>query len=107
MPYTPKQMSVAAVGTSDTLLYTAPAGGAIIKEITVTNTTATAATLTLGFPAAGALAATNYFLGAQSFAANSETTFPLSQVLTNAQTIRALQGTSAALVVHISGIEIS
>lgn len=105
--YTPKQMYVGQPGTGDTLLYTSPATGAIIKEITVTNTTGSAATITLGIKSGAALAAANHFLTAVSVPANSEVTYPLSQVLGNAETIRALQGTSTALTLHISGIEIS
>lgn len=106
--YTPKRMYTGQPGTSDTLLYTAPAGGSIIKEIALTNTTGTAATITLGFPsgASGVDAAEN-FLQAYSVAGNDTKTFPLSQVLANGETIRALQGTSSALTVHISGVDIS
>jgi hypothetical protein len=105
--YTPKQMYVGQPGTSDTLLYTAPAGGAIVKEIAVTNTTGSAATITLGLKSGGTLAAANHLLTAVSIPANTEVTYPLSQVLGNAETIRALQGTSTALTIHASGIEIS
>ncbi len=106
--YTPKQMYVGQPGTSDTLLYTAPAGGAIIKEIVVSNTTGTAATVSLAYPAgASAVDAAEADLFGYSVPANDTRTFPRAQVLTSGQTIRALQGTSSALTVHISGVEIS
>lgn len=106
--YTPKQMYVGQPGTGDTLLYTAPAGGAIIKSITVTNTTASAATLTLAFPAgASGVDAAERLLSAQSIPANDYIDLEVSHVLANAETIRALQGTGSALTVHISGVEIS
>lgn len=106
--YTPKKMYVGQPGTTDTLIYTAPAGGAIIKEIVVTNTTASAATISIAFPAgASGVDAAEDFATAFSVAANDVKVWPLSQVLGNAETVRALQGTSVALTVHISGIEIS
>lgn len=106
--YTPKQMYVGQPGTGDTLCYTAPAGGAIVKEITVTNTNAAARTVTIGLKSGATLAAANHFLSAVSIAGNSEVTYPLSQVLANAETIRALQGTAGTdITLHISGIEIS
>lgn len=109
MAYTPKQMYAAQPGTTDTLLYTAPAvtPGAIIKHISVTNTTGSAATITLAFPAAGALTAAKHYLSALSVAANATVDFPLNHILAASETIRALQGTASALTVHISGIEIS
>lgn len=106
--YAPKQMYFGQPGTSDTLLYTAPAGGAIIKEIVVTNTTATPATISIGYPAgASGVDAAEGDLSAHSVAANDTKSFPRSQVLTSGQTIRGLQGTSSAITVHISGVEIS
>lgn len=105
--YTPKQMYVGVPGTSDALLYTAPATGAIVKEIIVTNTTGTAASLTLGLASGAALAAANWIIPAVLYAANSITVIPLSEVLGNVHTIRALQVTSNAITLHISGLEIT
>lgn len=105
--YTPKKLYTGQPGTGDTLLYTAPAGGALIKSITVTNTTGTAATITIGWAAGGALAAANHAMSAKSIPANDLYDMEVSHVLGNGETIRGLQGTSTALTVHISGIEIS
>lgn len=108
MAYTPKKMYVGQPGTSDTLLYTAPAGGAIITEVIVTNTTGSAATVSLVFPAgASGVDDAEAFAKAYSVAANDVKVWPLRQVIGNAETVRGLQGTSGALTVHISGIEIS
>lgn len=109
MAYTPKRIYSAQPGTTDTLLYTAPSvtPAAIIKNISVTNTTGAAATITVGFPAGGALAAANHYLSAYSVPANSTVDFPMNHVLASGETIRALQGTASAITVHISGIEIS
>lgn len=108
MAYTPKKMYVGQPGTSDTLLYTAPAGGAIIKSILVTNTTGTAATIDLAWPAgASGVDAAEDALKGYSVAANSFLQIETSHVLANGETIRALQGTSSSLTVHISGVEIS
>jgi len=108
MAFTPKKMYVGQPGTSDTLLYTAPTGGAIITEIVVTNTTGTAATVSVAFPAgASGVDDAEAFAKAYSVAANDVKVWPLRQVLGNGETIRALQGTSSALTIHISGIEIS
>lgn len=106
MAYTPKAVYTGQPGTTDTLLATVPAAKSwIVKQITVTNTTGTAATITLGMPAAAALAAANHMLTAVSVPANSVTVVDLSQVLATGETIRALQGTATALTVHISAVE--
>ena len=60
-------------GTSDTLLYTDPnvtGLGTVVRSIDVANTTGSAATITLGLDAGGALAAGNYFANALSIPAN-------------------------------------
>lgn len=106
MAYTPTRFYSGQPGTTDTLLATVTALKSwIVKQITVTNTTASAATITIGFPSAAALAAANHFLSAVSIPANSTTVVDLSQVLAAGETIRALQGTASALVVKISGVE--
>ena len=100
-----KKMYGGQPGTTDTLLYTAVAAGAIVRSIHVANTTGAQATITLGLNAAGALAATNHFLSALSIPANSTYDWSGFQVLDASGTIRALQGTSGALTVMISGVE--
>lgn len=101
-----KKMYEGQPGTTDTLLYTTVAAGAIVRAIHVANTTGAAATVTLGLNAGGALATTNHFLSAVSIPANSTYDWSGFQVLDASATIRALQGTSAALTVTISGVEL-
>ena len=92
-------------GTGDTLLYTDASGNTtIIRNIHVANTTGTAATITLGLNAGAALAAANHFLSALSVPANGTYDWSGFAVLSASGTIRALQGTSSALTVTISGV---
>ncbi len=108
MATTPKPLYSGQPGTGDTLLYTAPAStSTIIKQITVANTTGTAATITLGLRSGASLAAANHFLSAKSVAANDTLIIPLTHVLLTTETIRALQGTGSALTVHVSGVELT
>lgn len=89
-------------GTTDTLLYTVPASTNVrIQAIVICNTTGTAATLTLNV--GGAAAATNRILSAFSVQPNDTVTVDTVVHMDAADTIRALQGTNAALTVTISG----
>ena len=90
-------------GTSTGVLYTAPVNTtAVVRNIHVMNTTGSAATINLGV--GDASVAANCFLYAFSVAANS--TYDWSGVLpiAEAETLDALQGTSGALTVTISGV---
>ena len=91
--------------TTDALLYTAPAAGAIVRNIHVANETGTAATVTLSLNAGASLAAGKHFLSAVSIPANGTYDWSGFKVLGNAGTIRALQGTNNALTVSIDGVE--
>lgn len=93
-------------GPTDTLLFSATAG-AIVRALHVANTTGAAATITLGLNAAGTLAAANHFLSAVSIPANSTYDWSGFQVLDTTGTIRALQGTTSALTVTISGVNLA
>ena len=101
-----KDMYEGQPGTTDTLLYTAPATGAVVRGIHVANTTTSSATITLGLRAGATLAAANHFWSAQSVPPNGSIDWSGFQVLGNGATIRALQGTSTALTVTISGVEL-
>ena len=101
-----KKMYEGQPGTTDSLLYTTVAAGAIVRSIHIANTTGAAATITLGLNAAGALAAANHFLSALSIPANSTYDWSGFQVLDASGTIRGLQGTSAALTCTIAGVEL-
>jgi hypothetical protein len=100
-----KKMYLGQPGTSDTLLYTAPAGGAIVRNIHVANTTTSPATITLGLNTGAAIVAAEHFLSAVMIPANDTYDWSGFAVLDGSETIRALQGTSSALTVSISGVE--
>lgn len=105
--YTPTALYTGQPGTGDTLLYTAPAGGAIIKSVTLTNTTGGALGITIGWPAGGALAAATHFVSDKVVPANDTIDYEVSHVLGNGATIRALQDSATGITVHISGVVIS
>jgi hypothetical protein len=90
----------AATTTVGTTLYTVPASTtAVVTDIVVTNTAATAGTFTLG------LAGTN-LATTVAVAANDSTVISLKQVLATTNTITG--GASAVTInFHISGIELS
>lgn len=95
---------------TDTLLYTAPATGATILSIHAANTTALAATLTIGVNASSALAIANHILSAIVIPPKGTYDYTGMIQLDNSATtgtIRALQGTASAITVIISGNEIT
>lgn len=94
-------------GTTDGTLYTVPgATSVIVKEIVLTNTTGTAATVSLALNGTAATAA-NCLLSGYSVPANSTVVFALSTVLNAGDTIHALQGTASACTVTVSGVTIA
>lgn len=92
-------------GTGNTALYTAPATGAAMRHIRVCNTTGTAATITIALDGTSATAA-NHWLSAYSVPANGTYDWTGFEAIGNTGTITALQGTSSALTVTISGVEV-
>jgi len=115
MPGTPyfRQFYEGQPGTSATTLYTAPANNAnvpapyataMIKEIIACNTTSSAATVIIGI---NGTAAANQIIGTTSIAGNdSKVLSELTTAVPAGGTIQALQGTSGAITLTISGIEI-
>lgn len=101
-----KNMYQGRPGTSDTLLYTAPATQAVVRNIHVANETGTPATITLSLNAGASLAAGKHMLSAYTIAANDSWDWDGFKVVGNVGTIRALQGTSNALTVSIDGVEL-
>jgi len=92
-------MARGAFATSSGTLYTVPASTtAVVTNIIVTNSAASAATFTIQ------LDAVDLFKDA-AVAANSTATFDLKQVLT---TTKIIAGLASAITVkfHISGVEI-
>jgi hypothetical protein len=100
MATTTKALFRGAAATSSTTLYTVPASTtAVITEIVVTNTAASAATFTITLD--GVSIATTV-----AIAANDTTVISLKQVLA---TTKIIAGLASATTVnfHISGVEIS
>lgn len=101
-----KQMSQGALtATTTTLLYTAPAGGAIIKEILLCNTDTTARTVTMYVGAGSAagqtvLSAVNVNPGETKF-------ISLSTAMNASDTIKGGASTTAVVACTISGVELS
>ena len=100
-----KKMYLGQPGTTDTLLYTAPAGGAIVRQIHAANTTTLPATLTIALNGGAGMVAAEHFLSAVMVPANDTYDWSGFAVLDGSETIRALQGTTTAITVHISGVE--
>jgi hypothetical protein len=100
MATTSKALARTAAATSNTTLYTVPsATTAVVTNIVVTNTAASAGTFTIKLDGVDVIS------GA-SIAANSSAFFDLKQVLAAADLI---EGSASATSVnfHISGVEIA
>jgi hypothetical protein len=83
---------------------TTPSATAIIKEILLANTTASPATVTLGI---NGTAAANQFIPTVTVAANDTKLISgMDTMLSGTDTLNGLQGTSGAITVTISGVEI-
>lgn len=97
--------------TSDVTEYTAPSNTrTIIDKMTATNTTGTAATLTVNLvQSGGSAAATNAVISAQSVAAGATYTCPeaVGHILNPGDFISAKASTGAALTFRVSGREVS
>jgi hypothetical protein len=106
MPYTPTRFYIGQPGTTEETLYTIPSGqSAIIKQILLTNVTATAATISLSLVPNGQTAVdSNRILKDYNVAANDVVTIDLTQVLNSDDFISAIQATASAITVTISGV---
>lgn len=107
--YNPKKMYVGQPGTTNTTLYTVPANTqGIIKYIKICNTTTNDATITLSLvPSGGSAGSTNRLINADTLRANETKAIDTGEVLNAGDFISALQGTSGAITLHISGIEVT
>lgn len=96
---------------AETTQYTAPAGTrTIIDKFTGTNTTASAATLTVKLIASGGVAgAGNTIVSAKTIQPGETYTFPelVGHVLAAGDFISTLAGTAAAITIRASGREVS
>ena len=100
MATTTKALFRGAAATSSTTLYTVPASTtAVVTDIQVCNSAATAATITITLDGVD-------LIKTAAIGANSTASFELKQVLT---TTKIIAGFASAITVsfHISGVEIS
>ena len=91
---------------ADTLLYTAGSTGTVVRGIRACNTTGLSASFTLGLNAGGVMGATTHFYSAFVVLPNAVEDWSGFQFVTGSSTVRALQGTTAAITLTISGIEL-
>lgn len=106
--YTPKKLYVGQPGTTAGTLYTAPASTTtILKNILMNNVTSTDATVTINLvPSGSSAATTNRIFTAYTVKANDTVAVDVSTVMSTGDFISALQGTSAAITIYISGVEV-
>lgn len=97
---TPKKLYNNKPGTTSATLATAVSGKTtIVKEITLTNTSATESTVTISFDGTEVIAA-------KKIPPNDTVIYRLSSVLDQGDLITGLQGTAGAIAVTISGVEL-
>lgn len=91
--------------TSSATVYTVPAATNVkLESIVLCNTTTTAATITISaVPSGGTAGTTNRILAGVSVAANSTVVVDAHVYMAAADFIAALQGTTSAITVTISG----
>jgi hypothetical protein len=109
MAYNPKILYPSAYPANggSTLYIVPPATTTIVKNIVMTNTTSDDATLHLSVvPAAGSPSASNRVLSDHTVPANGINT-DLSIVMPTGASLHATNNTNQAIVVTISGVEIS
>jgi hypothetical protein len=100
MATTTKMMARSAASLTLATLYTVPtATSAVVSNIIVTNTAATAQTFSISLNGSALFATT-------SIAGNTTAMFDLKQVLAATQTITGL-ASSTSVNFHISGVEIA
>lgn len=103
-----ESLQVAAIETTQ---YTVSAGArAIIDKLTGTNTTASAATITVKLiPSGGVPAASNTIVSVKSIAPGECYTFPeiVGHVLNAGDSLSTLSGTGLAITLRASGREIT
>jgi len=95
-----KVLARTAAATTSTTLYTTPSGStAVVTNIAIANTTASAVTATVSLNSVA-------LLSSVSVAANTTAFIDLKQVLAASQTITG-QASTTAVNFHISGVEIA
>lgn len=106
-----KLVAGSQIAATATTYYTAPANTkAIIKNMTLTNTTANAVTATVHVISAGATeTASNMIISARVLASNETYNCPeaVGKVILATGTIRALAGSATSISLQADGIEIT
>ncbi len=96
----PKKLYIGTPGTTSATLYTTPASTTtILKNVVLSNTTATAAVVTIS------VAGKNIVSG-YTIQPNDTVVIDLSLVLSAADTITGVQATASAVNVFLSGVEV-
>lgn len=107
MAYTPTSFYVGSPSIGTTTLYTGPGGGAvlIVKEIVITNTTASSKTVNVWFvPSAGSPDGTNNIINSLSIAPGYPVVLALSSVIGPSDTIQANASSNSSVSIRISGV---
>jgi ATP-dependent protease ClpP protease subunit len=109
MPYTPTRLYIGQPRTSNTTLYTVPSGKkAIIKQILLSNTSASDVTVTIYLvPSGGTAGANNMIVPGITVNAKTVVTIDMAQVMNAGDFLVGVQNTSGAVTVTISGVEVS
>ncbi len=110
MPMQAKQLKAATtLTTSYVTMYTVPGSTtAIIKEILLANTTASAVTASVSVvPSAGSASTSNNILGAVNIDPNSTTVVELHTLMIAADFISAKASAGSAINIMISGVEVT
>jgi hypothetical protein len=104
-----KMTSPTQLGTSASTIYTVGSGvTATVKEILVSNISASLSTVSIHFVNSGGIASSsNLMFPAVSISANSSIAFDVNQVLEAGSTIQAFAGNATAVNIMISGFEAS
>lgn len=101
MATTPKKLYASTPTTASSTLYTVPASTkTIVKSVVIGNTSASDATITLGFGGINLLTST-------VVEGNNTKVIDLSLVLEAGEKITGLQSRSNALTIYVSGVEVS
>ncbi|HHV79101.1 MAG TPA: hypothetical protein GXX40_05745 [Firmicutes bacterium] len=108
MAYLPARLYQGQPGTTETTVYTVPTGKTVIlKQIVLANVTTLPAKVSVSLvPSGGTAGDGNRLCKDLSVPANSIVTIDLSQVMTAGDFLSAVQGTSGAITVTISGVVI-
>jgi hypothetical protein len=96
-----------ATGGSWTTAYLVGTSEAIVKQIRVSNITASDATITIITGTASTSSNFNYFCNVLTVKGRDVVVFDLNEVLDNGEKIFLNQGTASALTVQISGVEVT